>query len=76
MELALHMKDVEAWKDIIAFARKQGEITSGTTDEEIANLFLYCTDGVFLRFINSDKPRAFKDFLSNAYDTIYENLKT
>jgi AcrR family transcriptional regulator len=76
MELELHMKDVVAWKNIIAFARKKGEIKSGSTDEEIANLFLYCTDGVFLRFVNNDRPKTFKDFLSDTYDTIYTNLKT
>jgi AcrR family transcriptional regulator len=76
MELELHMKDVEAWKNIIAVARKKGEIKSVSSDEEIAKLFLYCTDGVFLRFVNNDKPKVFKDFLSNTYDTIYKNLKT
>jgi TetR/AcrR family transcriptional regulator, transcriptional repressor for nem operon len=76
IELAFHTKDVEAWKNIIGIAREKGEIKSGSSDEEIANLFLYCTDGVFLRFINNDKPKAYKDFLSLTYDTIYENLKT
>ena len=76
IELKLHMKDVVAWKNIISIAREKGEILSSSSDEDIANLFLYCTDGVFIRFINNDKPKAFKDFLSITYDTIYNNLKT
>lgn len=76
MELELHKKDIKAWKNIISVAHKKGEIKSVSSDEEIAKLFLYCTDGVFLRFVNNDKPKAFKDFLLNAYNTIYKNLKT
>ena len=75
LELKLHKKDIKAWKSIISVAQKKGGIKTVSSDEEIANLFLYCTDGVFLRFINNDKPKAFKDFLLNTYDTIYKNLK-
>jgi AcrR family transcriptional regulator len=76
VELEFHMKDIEAWKNIISIAREKGEILSSSSDEEIANLFLYCTDGVFLRFINSYEPKTYKDFLTLAYDTLYENLKS
>jgi TetR/AcrR family transcriptional regulator, transcriptional repressor for nem operon len=75
MELELHKKDVKAWKKMIAIARTKGEIKSISSDEEIARLFLYCTDGAFLRFINNDKPEGFKEFLCKTYDTIYKNLK-
>lgn len=75
MELELHKKDKEAWKNIISIARAGNEIQSSSTDEEIANLFLFCTDGVFIRFINNDKHVLYKDFLQKAFDTIYENIK-
>lgn len=75
MELEMHKKDMEAWTKVIATARKKREIKSRSSKEEIANLFLYCTDGVFLRFVNNDNPKAFKDYLLNAYNTIYNNLK-
>ncbi len=73
-ELEIHNKDMEAWKHIIDNARKSGEIRSTTSNEDIANLFLYCTDGVFLRFVNDNKNAAFKDYLKKAYDSIYNNL--
>lgn len=76
MELELHKKDIKAWKNIISVAHQKGEIKSVSSDKEIAKLFLYCTDGMFLRFVNNDKPKAFKDFLLNTYNTIYKNLKT
>lgn len=75
MELELHKKDIEAWKIIISTARANNEIQSISSDEEIANLFLFCTDGVFIRFINNDKHGTYKDFLRKAYDTIYENIR-
>lgn len=75
MELEMHKKDLQAWESMIATARKKKEIKSKSSNEEIANLFLYCTDGVFLRFINDDNPQAFKDYLLNAYNAIYENLQ-
>ncbi len=74
MELEIHKKDMLAWEKIIGIARAGGEITSNSSNEEIANLFLFCTDGVFLRFVNNDKPRSFRDFLMNTFDTIYKNI--
>ena len=76
IELDFHNKDVEAWKNIIAIARQKGEIKSVSSDDEIAKLFLYCTDGVFLRFINNDKQASFNNLLSKTYDTIYKNLSS
>ena len=75
MELELHKKDIEAWKIIISTARANNEIQSTSSDEEIANLFLFCTDGVFIRFINNDKHDTYKYSLLKAYDTIYENIR-
>jgi len=76
IEKEMHQKDVLAWTSMIAMARRNGEINSLSTDEEIADLFLYCTDGVFIRFINNDKPGAFQDFLLQSFNTIYTNLRT
>lgn len=76
MEAEFHHKDVEAWISVIAAARAKGEINSPSSDEEIANLFLYCTDGVFLRFINNDQAITYRDFITKAFDSIYLNLKT
>ncbi len=75
MELQMHKADVAAWVEIIESARKSGEIKSDSSDSEIAELFLYCTDGVFIRFVNNDNPKAYKEFLTNTYDTIYNNIK-
>ncbi len=75
VEAEFHHKDVEAWMRVITIARAKGEISSPSADEEIANLFLYCTDGVFLRFINNNQPATYRDFITRAFDSIYLNLK-
>ena len=51
--------------------RSNNEIRSMASDEEIADLFLYCSDGVFLRFINSEKQSSFDLDLQKAFNTIY-----
>ena len=75
-ELEMHKKELENWKVIISNARDKGEIKSDSTDEEIANLFLYCNDGAFIRFINNDNKTTYKAYLLSAYNTIYNNLKS
>ena len=75
MELEMHIKDVEAWKVVIANARKNDEIKTASSDEEIASLFLYCNDGAFIRYLNNNSASSFKKVLLQAYDTIYQNLK-
>jgi len=76
MEAEFHHKDVETWISVITAARTKGEINSPSSDEEIANLFLYCTDGVFLRFINNDQPVTYREFITKAFNSIYHNLKS
>jgi TetR/AcrR family transcriptional regulator, transcriptional repressor for nem operon len=74
-ELKQYIESLEAWSVMIAKARQTGEIFTDATDKDIANLFLYCSDGVFVRFANSDKERNFTDDLRNAMETIYKGLK-
>lgn len=73
-ELEMHKRDVSEWVKVIEMARENGEIVSKSSDKEIAELFLYCTDGVFLRYVNNDNPMAYREFLTNTYDTIYNNI--
>jgi len=74
-ELEMHKRDLIIWKSVIGLARERGEISSQSSDEELAELFLYCNDGVFIRFLNSDRKSSFYDFLHRTYFTIYTNLK-
>ncbi|MFZ5941466.1 MAG: TetR/AcrR family transcriptional regulator [Bacteroidota bacterium] len=75
-ELQIYKKDLEVWKERIAEARKKGEIRSVSGDEELARLFLFCNDGVFIRFLNDEKKGQFRDYLEETYQTIYNNIKS
>ncbi|OFX20184.1 MAG: hypothetical protein A2041_09285 [Bacteroidetes bacterium GWA2_31_9b] len=74
-ELEQHKKDIQAWIQIINHAKETGEIKTISSDEQLANLFLYCTDGVFIRFVNSDQNTSYEANLLCAFDSIYNNLK-
>ncbi|MBK7172574.1 MAG: TetR/AcrR family transcriptional regulator [Bacteroidales bacterium] len=74
-ELEMHKQDLNQWKKVINNARLKNEIKSGSNDEEIADLFLYCTDGVFIRYVNNNDPKAYKDYLLGAFNSIYQNLR-
>jgi AcrR family transcriptional regulator len=74
-ELNQYKESLAYWSAMVAKARQTGEIKSDATDEDIANLFLYCSDGVFVRFANSDNEGYFTDDLKRAMLTIYKGLR-
>lgn len=74
LELDQYRNDLNIWEEVIRQAKQYGEIKSDSTNIEIANLFLYCTDGVFIRVLNSDKQAKYKDKLKEAFYTVYNNL--
>lgn len=67
---------VKAWERVIKHAKETGEIKTVSDERQIADLFLYCTDGVFIRFVNNDKSMSYEADLLNAFNTIYNNLNT
>ncbi|MGD2034024.1 MAG: TetR/AcrR family transcriptional regulator [Bacteroidales bacterium] len=67
---------LKAWTKVISQAKVNGEIRSQTSDTDIAELFLYCTDGVFIRYLNSNSKKSYSRKLSVAFDALYANLKT
>jgi TetR/AcrR family transcriptional regulator, transcriptional repressor for nem operon len=75
IELELHKKDVVAWKKIISTARKKGEIESNASDEQIAEMFLCCTDGVSLRMVNNNRLNFFRKDIIKMFDCLYDGLK-
>ena len=75
IEQTQYNASVEAWEQVIAYAKETGEIKPESTARQIADLFLYCTDGVFIRFVNNDKSISYDADLQIAFDTIYNNLK-
>jgi|AntAceMinimDraft_15_1070371.scaffolds.fasta_scaffold00107_29 AcrR family transcriptional regulator len=75
LEEQQYKNDLKVWESVINEAKAVGEIYSSTSNKEIANLFLYCTDGVFIRVVNTEKKVKYKDQLKKAFYSIYDNLK-
>lgn len=75
LERQQYLKDIKVWESVIENAKNQAEIRSSTNSREIADLFLYCTDGVFIRVVNTEKQVKYKDKLQQAFYAFYENLK-
>lgn len=75
LEEQQYLNDLKVWESVIENAKNEDEIESSSSNTEIADLFLYCTDGVFIRVVNTEKQVKYKDKLKQAFYAIYENLK-
>ena len=76
IEEDLYKKDLKVWESVIGNAKITGEINSNSSNTEIADLFLYCTDGVFIRVLNTETKVKYHTKLQTAFSSIYNNLKT
>lgn len=75
MEQNQYRQDRKAWEQIINRAKRKKEIRSKVPDEELARLFLYTTDGVFIRFVNENRKESYPAVLLKSFDAIYSGLK-
>jgi TetR/AcrR family transcriptional regulator, transcriptional repressor for nem operon len=75
IELEMHKRDVGEWAKVIANAKKQGEIQSKMGNAEIAELFLYCTDGIALRSISIKQADFMANEIVKVFDNLYETIK-
>ncbi|MFB6341888.1 TetR/AcrR family transcriptional regulator [Saccharicrinis sp. FJH62] len=75
MESEQYEKSMAAWVPVIDKAKESGEIKSETSSQQVADTFLYLTDGVFIRFINSNKFESYSKALEEAFNAVYENMK-
>jgi TetR/AcrR family transcriptional regulator, transcriptional repressor for nem operon len=60
-----------AWRDIVSLARKNGEIKSPMTDEQIAQIFIYVSDGVGISFIQEGKS---EETMMTEIRSLWENF--
>jgi TetR/AcrR family transcriptional regulator, transcriptional repressor for nem operon len=72
----LYKEELNVWQKIIKRAKEKNEIYSEMTDEQIAKLFMYSSDGCGLYFISKNKPIAeVKKELSPIWNGLYAMLK-
>lgn len=69
-------KELNIWTDVIGEARKKGEIRSAMSDEEIAQLFIYSSDGVAMHMVMAGtKIEEMVTPFMNLWDKLYEQIK-
>ena len=69
-------KEMKIWIDVINDARKNGEIKSVMTDEQIAQLFIFTSDGVAMHMIMEGvKIKEMVIPFMELWDKLYEQIK-
>jgi len=74
-----NQEELKNWKKIVHIAKKSGEIKTTMTDEQVAKLFIYSSDGFGIHLIMIDpsaqKMDKFKSELQSIWDGLYSALK-
>jgi AcrR family transcriptional regulator len=72
--IAHDRKELDIWKERVARARMSGEIRSKMSDEQIAKVFLFTSDGVAVRLIMEHRFKDLWDELSGLWGNFYTQL--
>ena len=73
-----NQEEIKQWKKIVHIARKNGEIKTTMTDEQVAKLFIYTSDGFGMQLIMSGtigQMDKFKNELLSIWNGLYDALK-
>jgi TetR/AcrR family transcriptional repressor of nem operon len=72
---AYHQKEKRAWIGVIKNARDSGEIRSPLTDEQIAQIFMFTSDGLTMNLTMESNTADLDRKLASLWDHFYETLK-
>ena len=72
---AYHQKERDAWTNAIRIARASGEINSPLTDLQIAQIFLFTSDGLTMNLTMEDNTKDLDKKLASLWDNFYETLR-
>ena len=72
---AYHRKETDAWTDAIKRARTSGEINSPLTDKQIAQIFMFTSDGLTMNLTMESNTANLDSKLSSLWDNFYKTLK-
>ncbi len=72
---AYHQKETDAWTDAIRKARTSGEISSPLTDKQIAQIFMFTSDGLIMNLTMESNTADLDRKLASLWDNFYETLK-
>lgn len=72
---AYHRKETDAWTDAIKKARASGEISSPLTNKQIAQIFMFTSDGLTMNLTMESNTADLDRKLTSLWDNFYETLK-
>jgi TetR/AcrR family transcriptional regulator, transcriptional repressor for nem operon len=72
---AQHKEELQAWSKIVGIAKKNGEIRTAMTDEQLAKLFIYAGDGLGIGLIMREDMSKMKKELQTLWEGLYTILK-
>lgn len=70
-----HKKELESWIGMIGKARKKGEIKSPLSDLQIAQIFLFTSDGLAMNLTMSSNTSNIQTDLKSIWDNFYLTIK-
>jgi len=73
---AYHQKEMNAWIEVIKSARASGEILSPLNDEQIAQIFMFTSDGLTMNLTMESNTSNLDRKLASLWDNFYETLLT
>ena len=73
---AYHLKEKNAWIEVIKTARASEEIRSPLSDEQIAQIFMFTSDGLTMNLTMESNTSDLDKKLASLWDNFYETLKT
>lgn len=68
-------EELASWTTVVTQARSKGEIQSAMTDDQIAKLFIYLSDGVGINYIMTEGLPRVRQELQSLWDGLYATLK-
>ena len=70
-----HARELNTWKNVIDNARKMNEIETPLSDEQIAHVFIYTSDGFAMNLAMGMHEENWMSELKNMWDRFYETIK-
>ena len=71
-----HQKELDAWVRVIGNARDSGEISSPLTNLQIAQIFMFTSDGLTMNLTMEKNTGELNKKLASLWDNFYATIKT
>jgi len=70
-----HARELAAWAEAVARGKASGELNTVMTDEQIARMFVYSSDGIGLHLIQEGRVRQLGKEMLALWDGFYNQIK-